>query len=151
MFCPRYCYSYILSAKFNSQTGTTTETKSGYLLDSWKEQPSLLPLSFRVWLQARLWCQNFLDVIITTGALKQCTSCWKTIEEAGKTRLSNNVNRWKNFEVGPWNIKKVTSTLPFVHILQRTRWLGSHKYFTSYRKMIKTNELKRDWFSRTQI
>ena len=50
-------------------------------------------------------------------------------------------NRLKIFELGLWNIKIVTSTLPFTHIfMQRTIWLGSHRYFTSHMKMIKTNE-----------
>ena len=35
--------------------------------------------------------------------------------------------------------------------MQLTRWFGSHKYFTSHRKMVKTNELIDLWFSKTQV
>ena len=66
-FCPRYCKSCSLNAKINLEMG-----KSEYFLDSWKEHPKERSSPFFPhWLRTWLSCQNFSDVIITIGALKQ--------------------------------------------------------------------------------
>ena len=117
MLCPKYYYSCILNAKFNPQMGITRATKSGYFLDSWKEQPNLSPLSFPppvaslVMMSKLSWCNHHYRSVKTIYKF-----VGKLSRKPGKLELSNNLNRWKNFEVGPWNIKKVISTLPFIHI-----------------------------------